>query len=144
MEEVNKMTFTPEAMQFVTNTLSLVKDLEAKLEAARETTKTLRGEVTDKSLRIEALKGEIEALQNKLDGALAREAKVAEAEKQVAVANAKSDTIKDCFDTIFRNTVVRRKMQNDVYNPGQYDSNGVWMSGGNTVRENHTTEETEE
>lgn len=114
-----------------------------KLQAAAQTweaeTMKLRRELQREKVtrtEMEAHETEMTAREHAVSE---REQKMAELEKSGAVSRARADVYAECFNLVFRNSQVHRKVTSEVMQPqGEY---GQQWGATQTLENNETTEE---
>lgn len=138
-EITTSSTFTAEALAKFQGALDKATVLEKSLADAISTRDAYKRQVDDKDHQLLVWSAQAEKLQKRETTVAAREAAITALEMKVAVAEAKESVRKEVFETIFRNTIVRRSTLDSVSGSGT-DLNGVYR---NTNTSHSTTETTQ-
>jgi hypothetical protein len=129
MEEVKSGTFTPDALKLMDKALSTVKELEGQVKTLTERCSNLSASLREWESKEGAIKANIDDLTRRKADLDKREVLVGDADKRVAVAEARADVRAEVFNTIFRNVTVRRNVQSSIPIPGSNGSYPTNMSG---------------
>lgn len=114
MTLVNNNTFTPQALKAMNEALEKVGKLEDNLATANLRAKNLMEERDKINQALNAYINREGAIVSREEILAKREATHVELERKLAVAEAKESVRKEVFDTIFRNTGVRKRSTQDI------------------------------
>lgn len=113
-EAMADAALTADALRRFTDLASEVKGLEKKVLGFKNI-------ITEQEYQIKRINSELTDAIESRDKAVAwrealttREASLTQGEKETAVAKAEARTIKDCFETVFKNTIIRRNLMGTV------------------------------
>lgn len=140
LTEMTRTTaFTSEALKQFQDAIDKAKELENELTQTtkdRDYYRKLANEADQLVKRVDTREA---ALKKREEAIAERESKMNGVEKDLAVAMAKESVRKEVFDTLFKNTVVRRAYTDMV--SGGSNVNGVYNNTSSTHNVNETTQE---
>lgn len=140
LTEMTRTTaFTSEALKQFQDAIDKAKELENELNQATKDRDYYRKLASDGDQLVKRVDAREAALKKREDAIAERESKMNGVEKELAVAVAKESVRKEVFDTLFKNTVVRRAYTDMV--SGGSNVNGVYNNTSSTHNVNETTQE---
>jgi hypothetical protein len=142
-EEVRKHTFTPEALDFVQKTIEKMASVQADNDGLIAKAKERIDKISEMENDLRIYMKQIDGWKEREAKLLEREEKVNELEKTALKATAKLDGFTGAAAMFLANPQIRREILTDAQQPGEYDANGNWHSGGYTVPQKATITETE-
>lgn len=117
---VEEKTFKLEGLQAIGHLKKEAQEVEARLKYCQDSLeRALKGnnELSRAKLEVER---ERDALLKRIADVEAREAKVSQVEQVGAVNAAVANTLRECFQTVFKNTIIRESVQ---------ENRGSWVPG---------------
>ncbi len=130
-------TFTAAAVKGIQKMREDLEDNIKRVERLERSEAELKQDLRRSEAQLSAWKGKESVLLEREGSCDKRETKLHEKDIQVATAQAQSRTYQECVGLIFRNPVVRSRMNKDIPMP---DNNG-YVTSHSAHEETETTEE---